>query len=248
MHSILPALVRSALSLTRSRLRRFLLAPFLVALAVWGGLLWWMYTPWVTWAMQHPPLRWIVARGGAWPAMLLGNLAVWMLVFALAYLAALLVSAFCLYPWILNEVAAREYPELARMGKNRWAASTGNSLFAIVGFSAGWVVTLPLWLIPGAGLILPLLLVAWLNRQMLAHDTFAEFAAPEEWRILRKQCARPMFVLGLMLAMLAHVPLLGLLIPAFSSLAYTHYGLDALSRLRGDNTVICQASATIVEE
>ena len=48
-----------------------------------------------------------------------------------------------------------------------------------------------------------------------------------------------LLLLGVLLGLLAHVPIIGLLAPAFGALAYVHYGLEALRRERkGANTVI----------
>jgi hypothetical protein len=42
-----------------------------------------------------------------------------------------------------------------------------------------------------------------------------------------------MFMLGLTMALLAHVPFIGLLVPALAALSFVHYGLEALRRSRG---------------
>ena len=42
----------------------------------------------------------------------------------------------------------------------------------------------------------------------------------------------PLLLLGLAMALLAHVPFLGLLAPSLAALAYIHFGLEALRRLR----------------
>ena len=88
-------------------------------------------------------------------------------------------------------------------------------------------------LIPGLGLILPMLLLAWFNRQTFAFDSLAVHATAAEWQEIRRTHAVPLFILGLVLALLAHVPFLGLLVPALSALAYIHYCLEALRELRG---------------
>ena len=41
-----------------------------------------------------------------------------------------------------------------------------------------------------------------------------------------------MYMLGLLLALLYAVPVLNLLVPVLSGLAYTHFGLAELARLR----------------
>ncbi len=81
--------------------------------------------------------------------------------------------------------------------------------------------------------LLPLLLLAWFNRKTFAFDCLAVHATEAEWQEIRRAHAWPLFVLGLVLSLMAHVPLLGLLVPALSALAYIHYCLEALRQLCG---------------
>jgi len=112
-------------------------------------------------------------------------------------------------------------------------AATVNSVLASLLFVLGWLVTIPLWLIPGASLVLPMLLMAWFNRRTFAYDATSMHATGEEWRALRRQHKRPLFMLGLTMALLAHLPIVGLLVPALAALSYVHFGLEALRRSRG---------------
>jgi uncharacterized protein involved in cysteine biosynthesis len=95
------------------------------------------------------------------------------------------------------------------------------------------LLTLPLWIIPGLSLILPLLLMAWLNRRTFAYDALSMHATDNEWNTLRGEQKTPMFMLGLTMALFAHVPIIGLLVPALTALAFVHFGLETLRRQRG---------------
>jgi hypothetical protein len=53
-----------------------------------------------------------------------------------------------------------------------------------------------------------------------------------------------MFMLGLTMALLAHVPILGLLVPAVAALSFVHYGLEALRRSRGGALVTIEGERT----
>jgi uncharacterized protein involved in cysteine biosynthesis len=96
---------------------------------------------------------------------------------------------------------------------------------------------LPLWIIPGLSLILPLLLMAWLNRRTFAYDALSLHATDAEWRNLSQQHKSPLFMLGLLMALLAHLPIIGLIVPAIAALSFVHYGLESLRRLRGGAVV-----------
>ena len=94
----------------------------------------------------------------------------------------------------------------------------------------------PLWLIPGMGLVLPIYWLAWLNRRTFAYDALAAHATKDEWKALFDKHRGKLLLLGVLLGLLAHVPIIGLLAPAFGALAYVHYGLEALRRERKGRT------------
>jgi hypothetical protein len=126
------------------------------------------------------------------------------------------------------------------MGKDSFVAAAVNSVLASILFIAGWLLTLPLWIVPGLSLVLPLLLMAWYNRRTFAYDALSLHATPEEWAVLKPQAKGPMFMLGLTMALLAHVPIIGLLVPALAALSFVHYGLETLRRSRGGAVVTIQ--------
>jgi uncharacterized protein involved in cysteine biosynthesis len=119
------------------------------------------------------------------------------------------------------------------MGKDSFVAAAVNSVGASVLFVIAWVVTIPLWLIPGFSLLIPLLLMGWLNRRTFAYDALSLHATTDEWTALRKGSKAQFFMLGLTMALLAHVPFVGLLVPALAALSFVHFGLEALRRSRG---------------
>ena len=99
-------------------------------------------------------------------------------------------------------------------------------------YVAGWVVTLPLWMIPGLGAILPLFWMGWLNRRTFAYDALSVHASQSEARALRRNRSVPLLVLGFLMAAMAHVPVTGLFAPSLAALAYIHFCLEALRRSR----------------
>ncbi|MGB4468576.1 MAG: EI24 domain-containing protein [Azovibrio sp.] len=243
MDKVIQALLRSFASLAKPGLWRYLLAPAFFSLLLWLGLAWFGLAKLVAWLIDNPPMTLLVSWGLVWLAHFLAYLGGWLAIFALAYLTTALLAAVFVLPWLLQKVAAQEYPELAALGKDSFVAALWNSLAATALFVFGWLASLPFWLIPGLGLILPMLLLAWFNRQTFAFDCLAVHATSEEWSVIRRQHAVPLFMLGLVLALLAHVPVLGLLVPALSALAYIHYCLEALRQLRGGALVSVSAVA-----
>ena len=76
------------------------------------------------------------------------------------------------------------------------------------------------------------LMTVLLLHYVVAYDVLAAHASADEWLTLRRQHATPLLVLGALMAALAHAPFIGLLAPSLAALAYVHYGLEALRRLR----------------
>jgi CysZ protein len=128
-------------------------------------------------------------------------------------------------------VTARDYPQLTPHGGAFWG-SVGNTLAAGTLFALVWVATLPLLLIPGVLLVLPLSLTAWLNQRTFRYDALAEHATGEERRRIVTQHRGEMVLAGLGTALALHVPLLNLLAPAWTALAFVHLCLGRLAELR----------------
>jgi hypothetical protein len=245
MAEVMLALMRSLATLARPRIWLLMVGPGLVALIAWIGLTVFMLDSLIAGFIVVPPMSWLTAWGAVWLAKLFAVLGGWLLILAATYVTAMLLAAIFVLPLLLNHVAASDYPELARMGKDSVTASTWNSISAALLFIAGWLLTLPLWLIPGLGLVLPLFWMAWLNRRTFTYDALAVHATDEEWRELRRRHAAPLLMLGITLALVAHIPLLGLLAPTLAALAYIHYALEALRKLRqGAIVTIIEGSST----
>ncbi|MBS1159177.1 MAG: hypothetical protein H6R15_1596 [Proteobacteria bacterium] len=232
MGEVMLALMRTLGSLRHGRVWGYVLAPALFSLVLWVALAIWGLGRLVDWLLGHPPMTLLIGWGVAWLAHILAYLGGWMAIFACAYLTTSLLAALIVMPLLLKHLSATEYRDVAPMGKDSFAAAAGNSLWASLLFIAGWLLTLPLWIIPGLSLILPLLLMAWLNRRTFAYDALSLHATAEEWRAIRRQHGSPLFVLGLTMALFAHLPVLGLLVPALAALSFVHFGLEALRRAR----------------
>lgn len=237
MGDVMLALARTFANLKSGKVWLYVLTPALfsllltIALAVWG--LGWM----VEQMMAYPPMTMLVGWGLVWLAHILAYLGGWMAIFAVAYLTASMLAAIVILPLMLKHLSATEYRDVAAMGKDSFVAAAVNSVFAAILFIAGWLITIPLWLIPGFSLLIPLLLMGWLNRRTFAYDALSMHATVGEWEDVRGGQKTPLFMLGLTMALLAHIPLVGLLVPALAALSFVHYGLEALRRSRSGAVV-----------
>ena len=240
MSGVFTVLGRSLASLTSGRVWGYMMAPTLAAFFVLGAL-WMLALDQVAGMLfGQPPLTWVAAWGALGLAHLLASLGGWLVILSASYLLAVLLTAIAVMPLLLKHLAETEYADVARMGTDSVVASTWNSLWAALLFLVGWLLTLPLWLIPGLGLVLPLFWIAWLNRRTFAYDALSVHATDEEWRELRRRHAGGLLSLGAVMALLTHVPVLGLFAPSLAALAYIHYCLEALRQLRDGAVVAIQ--------
>ena len=111
-------------------------------------------------------------------------------------------------------------------------ASLRNTLAAGAIFLCASLALLPLLLIPGMLLVLPLLAAAWLNQRTFRFDALAEHATAAELRRIVGDNRRAFWLAGLVSAGASYLPLVNLLAPAFTALVFVHLGLGALRRLR----------------
>jgi len=237
MGGVMLALARTFGSLKSARVWLYVLTPALFSLLLSIGLAIWALGWVVEQMMAYPPMTLLVGWGLVWLAHILAYLGGWMAIFAIAYLTASLLAAIVIMPLMLKHLSETEYRDVAAMGKDSFVAAAINSVLASAIFVIGWLVTIPLWLIPGFSLLMPLLLMGWLNRRTFAYDALSMHATAGEWQAIRQGRKAPLFMLGLTMALLAHIPVVGLLVPALAALSFVHYGLDALRRSRGGAVV-----------
>ncbi len=234
---ILQALVRAFISLLHPRMLLLLIWPVLVALALWLAL------AIAFWAQTAAAIRSVLERSdlyqwvmGIWPLMLMAAHVGWVLLLLL-FVPLVLVTAVVIIgvfsmPIMVNHVAGRDYPQLARKRGGTAAGSLWNSVMALLWLVVIAMLTLPLWLIPPLWPLLPLALFSWFNQRVFRYDALAEHASAGEMREIIGRDRAPLFGVGLAVSLVAYVPVLGLLSPVFGGLAFIHYGLARLTALR----------------
>jgi hypothetical protein len=247
---LMPSLIRAFVSLLHPRMLALMIWPVALALALWItiAVLFWGRavagidamlggTPVVEWMSAVAPLAVIAAHLG-WILLLL-------LFVPLVLVTATLVIGVFAMPMMVNHVAERDYPRLARRQGGGAAGSAWSAFVASLWFGALVVVSLPLWLVPPLWPALPALLLGYLNYRMFAYDSLAEHASADEISQILRQDRTPLFVLGVVAALAGHVPVLGFFAPLYGGLAFIHYGLARLDALR---TAPIEGVARRVEE
>jgi CysZ protein len=235
---MLQSILKTLRDMMRADILWQVLWPPLVSLAAWAGVAWLSWQPLSGWLLANLP-EW------SWLDWLGPYLVHVVLLFAFApliYLTTVLLVATFSLPRMMAIVAARDYPDLSRYGSASAAfwGSLANSLVAAALFVVGWLLTLPLLLIPGVLLVLPLLWAAWLNQRMFRYDVLAEHASAQERALLFKQRRSDFWLAGLVSAAAAHVPIANVMAPAFGALLFVHTGLAALRDLRAREGVVIE--------
>ncbi len=235
--SALGSLLQALASLLHPRMLWLMLWPVLVALVVWSTVAFFL-------------LGWIIARLAArldqlfhdafffltldftdW-ALIAAKVIVYLAFIPLVYMTALIILSVFGMPVMVDHVATRSYPELERRHGGGALGSAWNSVVALLGMAGLALVSVPLWFFPPLWPLIPLLIMGWANQRLLRYDALAEHADREEMRAIFRERRAGLYLLGVMLALAAYIPLVGFFVPALFALAFIHYLLGALAARR----------------
>lgn len=228
------ALRRAVSSLFRPGIFWHLVWPTLFAMFFWSIVFFFAWVPvtdWLTtWLSSHfnlTPEGWFYIT-----CFWLVRIAFLLLIVPLVWLTAtLLVAAFGI-PMMLEKVSAYDYGALQKRHGGSNLGSVWNAVRAGSQFFGLLVISLPLWLIPGMGLIIGIGLSAWLNLKAFGYDALMLHADREELAALPRRHRDSLFIIGTLSALLAYIPLLNLFAPALCGLTFVHYLLTALETHR----------------
>ena len=237
MNAVVRSLLFALGNLLHPKMLWLMLWPLLIALGVWGTLavvfwaqlaLWlaglinqWLTTGWfaLQWDMQ-----------GA--AMIAAKVLILILLVPLVQLTALLVLSSFGMPAMVEHVAARSYPGLERRKGGSLAGSLWNGLVALCGMAGLFLVSIPLWIFPPLWPMIPVAVLGWVNQRVLRYDALAEHADAAEMQQVFAGRRGNMYLLGLVLALIAYIPLVGFFAPVLFGLSFIHYLLGELKALR----------------
>ena len=236
MDSLLRSLRLAGQDLLEPRMLTLAVWPMLAALLVWGALAWLFGGFWRTEIasfLAGTPLDALAAWIGIEGLTTYAALAVLVLLWLPAvYVTALLVTSLALMPIIVKRVADRHYPELARERGGTLVGSVLNGLVALPVYLLAWLILLPVWLFAPFGILVSILLNAWLNQRLFMYDALAEHASAGELKVLRHAGGWRLFSLSSLLGALHLVPAINLVAPVYMALAFTHHALAALRQRR----------------
>jgi len=162
-------------------------------------------------------------------ALFLANFLLVILFVPLVFLTALVILSIFGMQQMVDYVAERSYAGLEKRRAGGLMGSSWNACAALIGMVALGVVSFPLWLVPPLWPLIPVVIFAWVNQRLLRYDALAEHADADEMRQIFRERRGPLYAMGLMLALVAYIPVVGFLAPVVFGLAFIHYLLGALS-------------------
>ncbi|TAK43607.1 MAG: EI24 domain-containing protein [Betaproteobacteria bacterium] len=200
-----------------------------LALVFWGQLVLWLAELIRQWA-QYATL--IVPWSAGDVALFAAKVLILIMLVPLIQLTALLLLGVFGMPEMVNHVAQRRFPQLERRHGGGFAGSVWNGVVALCGLALLALASLPLWLFPPLWPILPVAIMGWVNQKVLRYDALAEHADAAEMQKIFAERRGSLYVMGVVLALVAFVPLLGFFAPVVVGLTFIHYLLAQLKLLR----------------
>jgi len=239
VNSVISALINAFRDLREPRVLALALVPPLAAILVWAMLAWAFADDWARlvadWIAGTPWLAWVRDWGLSSVFIWGSAIAAIALLLPVMLVTALLVTDLVAMPAIVPLVGERYFAGMERRKGGTVAGSAWNAVLAVAIFTVLWLLSLPLWLTGIGALLLPPLLSAQFNQRLFRYDALAEHASAEEFARILRTSRGELFLLGILLSLLLYVPLVNLLVPVLSALAFTHYGLARLARMRAVN-------------
>ncbi len=211
--------------------------PVLAALAVWGiaALFLWMRTAvWLGGVLKgwiESAVFFVKLDLGS-TAMVASHVVLFLFFVPLVYVTAILILGLFGMDELVNIVAGRRFPELKARQGGGLAGSVWNGAVALAGMLVLFVISLPLWIFPPLWPVIPVAVMGWVNQRMLRYDALARHAQPLEMKTIFAARRMPLYWLGVALALMAYVPIIGLFAPVLFGLAFIHYLLAELKALR----------------
>jgi len=233
MNGIARSLLFAMGNLLHPRMLWLMLWPVLIALALWGTLaivFWAQLAVWLAGVLnQWLTTGWLAIQWDLQGATLIAaKFLILILLVPLIQLTALLILSTFGMPAMVEHVAVRSYPGLVQRKGGSLAGSVWNGVVALCGMVGLFLVSIPFWFVPPLWPLIPVAILGWVNQRVLRYDALAEHADAAEMRQVFAGRRSSLYLLGLVLALMAYIPLVGFFAPVLFGLSFIHYLLAAL--------------------
>lgn len=233
-------LVQALVDSFRPRLLMLTLISVAVATVFWLVVIWLSIEPLVsaaTWLLGYLGFDFTVPASEEWALiswlkLVLVPLAVFGLLWPVVATSAVVLAGLYVTPPVVNYLAGKEFSHIERRGDASIWMGLWVSLRAVFIFLVLWIVTLPLWLIPGVAFVLPVLLTAWLLMVVMRFDSLSAHASKVEIKQIAKRDSSSAWLIGLVCAFLSFIPPILLIMPVMSALAFSRLYMANLDQIR----------------
>lgn len=214
--------------------------PFVIALGSsivllmfgWGALDGWFIDAASKWSWFQGALSslsdWGILAISGWLSSALSFIAL----VAIGVVIGLAAASIMVTPMAVKFISERYFPHLEKKGQNVNSVSTYNAVKVSVIFVVGWLLTLPFWFIPFMSIVLSLFWGAYVFANMSKVDAIVEHATAEERQYILREYKNGFWFIGFVCSALSLIPFMGFVMPVFSIIVCTHYGLKALDVYR----------------
>jgi CysZ protein len=237
MTSIARSLVFALGNVLHPRMLWLMVWPLALALGLWGTLaiVFWAQLALAVaeWLQQGIALVPFVSQWDFTTATLfLAKVLILVMLVPLIQLTALLILSIFGMAAMVEHVAGRAFPDLQRKRGGSLAGSIWNGVVGLAGLVGLGLVSIPFWIFPPLWPLIPIFILGWVNQRVLRYDALAEHADAREMLAVFRAHRGSLYLMGLILALAAYVPLLGFLAPVLLGLGFVHYLLAALAEAR----------------
>lgn len=237
MIQIFKAFLHASKDLFRFKVLWIILWPTLAAVVLWlfvGAIFWSTFSAWLAEGLLIMGIDdWIAGMQTEWIATTIQVGLYLVLFLLLVVITTLIITAIFSMPALIHIVASRYYPGLKYEYGGSVVGSIANAMIALGVFIVIWIISVPLWFI-GIGVFVPFVAAAYLNQQLFRYDALSEHASRQELKILLNTDRTLLWGLGLLTGSLQFIPFINLFAPVLSALAFIHFELARLAKVRSN--------------
>lgn len=230
------AILVSFRDLFEPRIVLFLILSPLISLTAWALIFFLFAWQWVAflsgWLTESSIFEWLTQLVGivdiSYLPKVLSIIAIVLLFLPLTYFSTVILISLFGMPVIVKVLRDKYYANVPKVAASG-IGSIWNTLLHSLIFLLIFTLTLPLWLLPGMQIFLPILLTAAYNRRIFTYDALGDFLNHNEIKNFHKLHKSDLLLLGLFVGAFAYLPLASFFMPIMGAVAYTHYCLGHVS-------------------
>lgn len=243
MNKVYKALKQSFEACLNVKILFLVFVPFMLAMMIAVIMFFTVGAWWLTaasglvehsWVSEYLSQKWQIISEGTLASVsyIVGLLIAMLVILPFSYLLAVLLVSLVLLPFILRIIEAKDFPGIEKLrGGSNFISVMGSLKVGFIYFAL-LILSLPLWLLPGFAIAIPVILSAYLNKNIFVYDVLQDYASAEERVRIEKENRGYLYVLGIILGFMNYLPLAFVVVPTFASLAYSYFCLNALKDLR----------------